>query len=251
MLFWEWTALLCGGVLAGVINTLAGGGSLLTVPLLILVGVAPNVANGTNRIAVLSQSLVASATLHKRGLSGLRPGLGLLPAGLSGAALGAYLSTELSDELFRQLFGLLMVPMALVITLRPRRVKVARSQNEQPRHPLGLHLAYFFVGAYAGFIQAGVGIFALAALSLFGGYDLRRANAVKVVTIAAFTGAALIFFIVRLDEPLAYGIGIALAVATGLGGYLGSLAVLKRGESLARIVMLIACVALAIRMLWG
>jgi len=246
MALWEWALLLVGGVTAGAINTLAGGGSLLTVPLLVMVGLPPNVANGTNRIAVLVQSLVASATFHKKGLSGVGPGLALVPAGLVGAAVGAYLGTELSDDVFRRIFGVIMVPMALVIVLRPNS---APTTAPSERHAVAMQIAYFFVGAYAGFIQAGVGVFALAALTIFGGFDLKKANAVKVVTVAAFTAVALAIFAIRLD--LAVGIGLALSVATGIGGYLGSIAALRKGDRLIRAVMLLACAGLSVRMLVG
>jgi len=240
--------LMVGGVLAGALNTLAGGGSLLTVPLLIMVGVPPSVANGTNRIAVLVQSVVAGATFHKQGVSGVRPGLSLVPVGLIGAALGAYLGTELSDAVFRQVFGLVMVPIALIVVFQRKRTSVQTAPARGAR-AIGLQIAYFFVGAYAGFIQAGVGVFALMALTLFGGFDLTRGNAVKVVTVAAFTGLALLIYAVRLD--LAVGVGLALSVATGVGGYLGTLAALRKGDGLARAAMVLACVGLSIRMLWG
>ena len=97
MAVWTWLILAGGAVLAGVVNAMAGGGSLVTLPLLMLVGLPPNVANGTNRIAVLFQSAVSAWTFHRNGLFPVRLGLMLMPPGLVGAAIGAYLATIVSE----------------------------------------------------------------------------------------------------------------------------------------------------------
>jgi uncharacterized membrane protein YfcA len=249
MTVWDWLLLLGGGLLAGVANTLAGGGSLITVPLLVMVGLPPNVANGTNRIGILIQSLVASATFHGKGVSGVRSGLALLPVGLAGALGGAYLGTALSDESFRRIFGLIMIPLAAVSLMRRKTPTSEAAPAEPSARTWRLQVAYFFVGAWAGFIQAGVGLIALAVLSAFGGFDLKRGNAIKVVTVAAFTCLALAVFALRVGVD--WGVGLVLAVASGAGGYLGSVAALKQGDRLVRVIFVLACVGLSARMLFG
>lgn len=242
----SWILLLAGGVAAGAINTMAGGGTLLTFPLLVLVGLPPNVANGTNRIAVFVQSVVATRTFHRRGMSGVSLGAKLLPAGLVGAAAGTYLATITDPDLFRQIFGLAMLPLAALILLRKKPSDKARQDGAQSKPLL---VAYFFVGLYAGFIQAGVGMLALAALSMFGGLGLIQANAVKVLTISAF--AAISIGIFALADDIAWGHGLVLSIATGLGGFLGTIAVIRQGDRLIRLVFLVAAIGLSIRMIFG
>jgi len=242
----SWALLLAGGVAAGAINTMAGGGTLLTFPLLVLVGLPPNVANGTNRVAVFVQSVVATRTFHKRGLSGVTLGAKLLPAGLIGAALGTYLATITDPDLFRQIFGLAMIPLAAVIFLRKKPSDDAHLDGSKNK---SLMIAYFFVGLYAGFIQAGVGMLALTALSMFGGLGLIQANAVKVLTISAFALVSIVIF--SLADDIAWGHGIVLSLATGLGGCLGTIAVIRQGDKLIRAVFLVTAIGLSIRMIVG
>lgn len=245
-----WVLLLAGGVAAGVVNTLAGGGTLITVPLLVLVGLSPNVANGTNRVAVLVQSVVATWAFHRRGYTGVRLSATVLPSGLVGAAIGAYLSTQLSGAAFRQIFGVAMLPLAaLIFSRRKGLTTLGQEHRGEPKGSVQLAVAFFAVGAYAGFIQAGVGIIALAALTLIGGFDLRQGNAVKVFTVAVFTAVAVVFF--ALESQIALGHGLALAAATGLGGYLGTLAAVKRGDRWIRWAVVASCIGLSVKMILG
>jgi uncharacterized membrane protein YfcA len=248
MEWWSWIFLAIGSVIAGVVNTLAGGGSLLTVPLLVLVGLSPNTANATNRIGVFAQSVVATWTFRREGVSGLRFSLALLPVSLAGAGLGAYAATVISDDAFRQVFGWIMLPVALVLFLYPKGW-LAKRAIENTRPTGVLIVAFFFIGCYAGFIQAGYGLAALAALVLLGGYDLRFSNAVKVALNTAVTAMALGIFALRLDIHL--GAGLVLAVGSGLGGYIGGVTAVRRGERWIRPIVLVMCVALSVHLILG
>lgn len=242
----EWVLLMLGGVAAGLVNTLAGGGSLLTVPLLVMVGLTPNVANGTNRIAVLVQTVVASTTFQKKGVKGIGLGLRLLPSGAAGAVVGTLAAIWISNELFRQIFGVAMIPLALVVFFRKKGRGLASAGDVSvPK----LAVAYFFVGVYAGFIQAGVGMLALAALSILGGCDLRVGNAVKVFTIGVLATISVVMFAVA--GALSWRHGLILSVGTGLGGYLGSIAVIERGDRWIRVAFLIGAMGLSFRMVFG
>lgn len=238
---------MAGGVTAGIINTMAGGGTLLTFPLLVLVGLTPDVANGTNRIAVLVQSAVAAATFQKKGYGGVRLGLRLLPAGLLGAAIGTFIATQVDPDLYRRIFGLTMLPITAVIFMR--RKSGAPQSGDRERSLRLLAVVFFFVGMYAGFIQVGVGLLALSALVLLGGLDVAHGNAVKVFTIAAFAVISIIIFTIADDISWAHGLG--LSVATGLGGYLGSIATIKRGDRWIRFIFLFAAIGLSVRMIVG
>ena len=233
-----------GGLLAGFINTLAGGGSFLTVPLLILAGVPPSAANATNRVAVLIQSLAATRGFRQEGVPGVGLAMRLLPATLLGAWLGAWGATHVPDEIFRRLFATIML-LALPIVLRN---PVPRSGGPARALPLPLQLGlYFSIGLYGGAIQAGIGIPLLLALAGAGGLDLVRANSVKVVLIAALTAVALAQF--AWAGMIHWTHGLVLAVGSATGGYVASRVGARGGERLIRPVLVLAIVGLALRLL--
>ena len=116
--------LLVGGLVAGTVNTMAGGGSLLTVPLLVLAGVPGNVANGSNRVGILASTVTAAASFRRLGVSGVSRMVPVLVPVVAGSLTGSVLVARLADETFERVFGILMVPL-LLIALRPPRVPLA------------------------------------------------------------------------------------------------------------------------------
>jgi hypothetical protein len=230
-----------GGLVAGVVNTLAGGGSLLTVPLLGFLGLPGSVANGTNRVGVLLQNGVASWGFWREGVSGVRTALPLLAPVAAGALLGAFTISRVSDAVFERAFGVLMLVL-LVPMLRARRPGPTRA----PLAVLPRTLLFFGIGAFGGAFQAGVGILLLYALSA-GGEDLVRGNAAKVVLNFCFSLLVLPIFVsaqqVALPEALALGSGFAA------GGLAGPRLAVRGGERVIRPVLACAVVALAGRML--
>ena len=151
------------GFVSGFINTLAGSGSLVTLPLLIVLGLPANVANGTNRIGILVQTVVSVATFHRRrALQPFGTTAIVLPA-VVGAAVGAELAVDLDEAVLRRTIGALMLVMLAVVLLRPRRWLEVRADRDPASLWLRVPL-FFAIGVYGGFIQAGVGIFLLAVL---------------------------------------------------------------------------------------
>jgi len=241
-----WLLLALGGLVAGVINTLAGGGSLITVPLLVFMGLPATVANGTNRIGVLFQNGVAMSRFRKEGFGGLRGAMPVLIPVLFGSAIGAELASRMSAEMFKQVFGVAMIAL-LYPMLKPKsKSKSDDITNETPRSRIANTLIFFAIGLYGGALQAGVGIFLIAALSR-SGLDLVRANAIKVVIIGALTIVAVPVFILhdQVDWPFAS----ALVVGFALGGEIGARAAVAGGEKLIRPVLVLAVVAMSGRML--
>jgi uncharacterized membrane protein YfcA len=238
--------LIVGGAVAGFVNTLAGGGSFLTVPLLVLLGLPATVANGTNRLAVFVQTVAAVVGFRAEGVSGIRLAVRLLPATLLGSWLGAYVASEVPDELFARAFGVVML-LVLPLVLRNPRLPSPASPRSLPL-PLEIGL-YFGLGFYGGAIQAGIGIPLLLALVATGGLDLVRANSVKVVVIAALTTVALLQFLVAGKVWWSYG--LVLAVGSGLGGYAASRFGARVGDRLIRPFLLVAVVILAMRLIFG
>jgi uncharacterized membrane protein YfcA len=248
---WEWyiyPAVIAAGFGAGFINTLAGSGSLITLPLLIFIGIPANVANGTNRVGVLIQNLVAVDSFRRQQVLDTRLGVWLGVPAIIGAVIGAQIAVNLDEEMMQRTIGLLMVFMLVVILVRPKRWLVGRPEAI-PTRPSTLQLIIFFaIGVYGGFIQAGVGIFLLAGLVLGIGYDLVRANAVKVLIILLFTIFALVVFV--MNDQVLWGIGVLLAIGNALGGWVAAKMAVERGAVFVR-WLLIAVVAVSAAKLLG
>ncbi len=214
--FTQLTIAIGGGVLAGAINTLAGNGSAITLPILMFVlGLPPNVANGTNRIGILTQGLLGTGTFYRNKL--LAPGrhpLYILPV-LAGAILGVWMAVQVSPTGFKRVFGFLLILMLGLVLAHPKRwlrpVKI--------RIPQTLYMGILFMlGIYGGFIQMGMGIFFLATTVLVGGMDIIRANALKIFVVTLYTSFVLLIF--HYKGLVDWRIGSIVAVGQGIGGWI-------------------------------
>ena len=233
--------LLAGGLAAGMVNAMAGGGSLLTVPLLVLAGVPGNVANGSNRVGILASNLSASATFRRLGTSGVSRALPVLVPVIAGSVTGSVLISRLPAESFERVFGVLMVPL-LVLSLRPPKLKAA----DRPWTGPVAALVFFGVGCYAGAFQAGIGLLLVLTLSR-SGLDLVVANSVKAVVILVVTITALPVFI--LGGLVDWGPALALAVGFAGGGAIGARLTVSGGSRVVRPVMAVAVLAMSGRLL--
>jgi uncharacterized membrane protein YfcA len=240
----EITLLVGGGLLAGIVNTLAGGGSLLTIPLLVLIGLPGNVANGTNRLGVLVQSSMAVWSFRAQGVSEFSSALRVLAPVALGSLVGALLVSRVSDAVFEKIFGVVM--LLLLVPTFARRFAQPSQDAARAWSPLTSATVFFAIGAYGGAFQAGVGLLLLLALS-HAGFDLVRANAVKVVVVAAVALVALLVFIA--GDQVAWLPGALLAAGFSGGGALGARLAVAGGERLIRPVVMVAVVVLAARML--
>jgi uncharacterized membrane protein YfcA len=175
----EWylyPAVVAAGFLAGFINTLAGSGSLVTLPLLIFIGLPANVANGTNRIAILLQNVVGVSSFRQQKILDVRRGLMLAAPAVIGSIIGAQIAVNLDEEAMRRVIGALMVVMLVVIIVRPKRWLEGRPEALM-QHPSWIQLVIFFgIGIYGGFIQAGVGIVINGQVELYVGLVLAVGN---------------------------------------------------------------------------
>lgn len=231
------------GLLAGVVNTLAGGGSLVTVPLLVMLGLPGNLANGTNRVGIFFQCLAAARGFHARGALDLRAVLPVFVPVACGSLLGALCISQVADATFERLFGVLMLLLLVPLLggVGPRPDAPARAGRRWVSA-----LLYLGIGLYAGAFQAGVGVPLLFAL-LYNGHDLVRANALKVSVVALATGAALPVFVAQ--GQVAWGPALLLTVGFFAGGALGVPIAMRGGERVIRPLLGVAVLALAARML--
>jgi uncharacterized membrane protein YfcA len=237
--------LLVAGVVAGIINTLAGGGSFLTLPVLIGLGLPAGVANGTTRVSVLTQNAVSALTFHRNGVHAHRLTLRLMAPVLVGAALGSWLATQLDDLLFRPVIGVVLLVWAVILAVKPERF-VHRPEQERPPTPMSYGFA-LVIGIYGGFLQAGVGFPLIALLSGQLGYDLVRTNAIKAGLIFAYTCLVLVIF--ASYDQIAWTPALVLAGATMLGGWMGARWQMARGSEVVRWVVLIMVVVAGVMML--
>ncbi|MDX1523332.1 MAG: sulfite exporter TauE/SafE family protein [Anaerolineae bacterium] len=232
MSWYLFIAVIAAGFGAGFINTLAGSGSLITLPLLIFLGLPATDANGTNRIGVLFQTLVSTESFRSSQVLDMRGGLILSVPAVIGALVGAQIAVNLNETVMRRTIGVLMLVMLVVILVRPNRWLAGKSGVLAEIPGAGQMFLLFLVGIYGGFIQAGVGIFLLASLVLGVGYDLVRANAVKTLIVLCFTIFALAVFI--YNDQVRWLFGILLAIGNALGGWVAARVAVERGADFVR-----------------
>jgi len=236
------------GAVAGAINSIAGGGSLLTLPLLIFIGLPPTVANATNRIGVFVGGIGATASFRRRGLIPLAWIKLGLPASLVGVALGTWAAMEIGDVAFERILAGVLVLAAALMIRRPVEPPTDGEAVPPTEHRLLLHAGFFGLGFYSGFIQAGVGFLFLALLSA-AGLDLLRGNAVKVVMVLVLTIVSIPMF--ALGGMMEWVAGLTLAVGQYFGGILGVHLQVLKGQAWVRNFLTVTIVLFALRLFFG
>lgn len=229
--------LVLGGLAAGTINAIAGGGSLLTVPLLVLAGVPGGVANGSNRVGVLAANASAVVAFRRLGVDAFRDTGRIIGPVVVGSVIGALTIGQLGDAAFERVFGFLMVPILLVSLRKPRPRTDGSAWS-----PKVTFIVFLGIGIYGGAFQAGIGLILIVALS-HSGMDLVTANAVKVLVNVVVTLAALPIFIA--NGQVDWGPALVLAIGFTVGGALGARLTVKGGERLVRPVMIAAVLVLS------
>ena len=206
-----------GGILAGIINTLAGSGSVVTLPILVMLGLPANVANATNRVGVTIQNVVGITTFQRKGHLNLEGGLWYTVAALPGAVVGAWIASNLSKEQMNYAIGVVMVIMLFLVLLNPQKWLREQSEVAEGRPSILMLLIFFGIGIYGGFIQAGIGVLILTALVMGVGYNLAHANAIKLMIVLAVTIVALVVFMVQ--GLVNWPIGLLMAVGQSIGAW--------------------------------
>ncbi len=252
MLLSQGIIILLTGILAGFLNTVGGGGSMITMPMLIFLGLPSAVANGTNRVALMVEELVAIINFRHKGF--FYPKLSILlsvPAVL-GSVVGAKFAIDLSDDLFNKILAAVMLMALILITLRPEKYFL-KSAKEQEEEDLGIGrsiaavIVFFLVGFYGGFIQVGVGFVVIGLLALITGMSLVKINSLKVFIMGMYLLASLLVFIV--NGKINWLIGLTLAVGNGIGAYLGSNFAVAKGDKWIRAVLVLVVLLMSAKLL--
>jgi uncharacterized membrane protein YfcA len=242
----EIAALFVAGAVAGTLNVIAGGGSFLTLPVLIFMGLPPGVANATNRVAIWMQNVGAVWGFSRHSL--IAPDLVArlaIPA-TAGAVVGAFAALHVGDADLRRILATLMVVISLWTLLGPAGRKGAFDPTAPVRVTPAAQALFFLIGAYGGFIQAGVGFFLLTGTTLLG-LDLVRGNALKVAVVLIWTSAAIGVF--AWGGQIDWARGIALGFGNLAGGQLGVRLTVTRGHAWVKAVVTVLILVFAVR-LW-
>lgn len=236
------------GVFAGFINLLAGGGSLLTLPFLIMfIGLDPALANGTNRLGLAFGALTGIKKFKDKGLFDLSMGLQIGIPAIFGAILGSFFAIEISGDLFKKILATVMILMLYFIIKGNKNEHSHHLENPGRLKKVIIILTFFAVGFYGGFIQTGIGFIIMFALSLLFETSLARINSLKVFLVFTYMLFSLTVFI--LHQKVHWGYGAVLALGNGTGTYLATHLAVKKDSNWARFFLSAAVLALSAKLL--
>ena len=241
----QYTLLFLVGLMAGTLNVIAGGGSFLTIPLLIFMGLPPIVANGTNRVGILCQNITASWSFQRHGVVDWKYVRWATGPAVIGALLGSKVAIVIGDEIFKNILAVLMIAVTLWTLWDPLKHKNNEEESKPFNRP-ALMGGFFLVGIYGGFVQAGVGFMILAATTL-AGLDLVKGNAVKVLSILAYTFISLAIF--AWEGKVDWILGLVLAAGTMVGSQIGVHLTVLKGHKWIKKVVTIVVIVMAIKLI--
>lgn len=243
----EYLLLIPIGFIAGFLNTIAGGGTLLTLPTLLFLGLPAPVANGTNRIAILVQTFTAVRGFKSKGVSTYPFSFYLGISALLGSFIGAKMAIDISGELFTKILAIIMIMVLFTILFNP-----TKNITEIPERLTGKHLyfsivIFFFLGIYGGFINAGIGFLMLVILPYVNGLSLLKSNVTKVFVVAIYTiGAVLVF---AFEDKINYPLAFILTIGNASGAWFASRWSVKKDDKVIKMFLIITVSSLAIK-LW-
>ena len=241
--------ILITGIAAGFMNTLGGGGSLLTLPMLIFLGLPVAVANGTNRIALIVQNIVGVSNFRRKGFFYPKLGIILAIPAVFGSLIGAKFAISVPEELFQKILAIIMIVVMILILTRPEKrfLKEIEGENLSTVRLVVSIFVFFGVGLYGGFINAGVGFVIIVALTLITGMSLVKINSLKLFIVLIYIFSSLVVFIIH--GKVNWILGLTLAAGNALGAYLGSNFAVSKGDKWIRVFIVIAILSMSAKLL--
>ena len=235
------------GLISGFLNTVAGGGSLITLPILIFMGLPSNVANASNRIGIIFQSVSAVKGYQSKGISASPYSLFLGVSALFGALLGAKIAVDIDGAFFNRILAIIMIIVVFTVVFNPKKETDILTEKMSFKAQLIGILIFFFLGIYGGFIQAGVGFLMITTLTYLNNFTLVKSNSAKVLIILVYTSAAVAVF--AYEGIINWKYGLMLAVGNTIGGWFASRWSVDKGDVWVKRFIFVTVIALAIK-LW-
>ncbi|MEO5603191.1 MAG: sulfite exporter TauE/SafE family protein [Cyclobacteriaceae bacterium] len=246
MEYYEVPLIILVGFIAAFLNTVGGGGSLFTVPILTFIGLPITSANATSRVAILFQNIFAAGGFHSKKVALPWPySLYLGLSTLGGGVIGAILASRIKDEAFNKIFVGVMIVSVFFIVFDPWKSKGPEIFTRKSQI-IG-SICFFFLGIYGGFVQAGIGFLILAVLSIVNNLNLITSNYIKVFSAIVYTAVSVLIF--ALEGKIHWATGGILAIGHALGGWYASRWSVDKGEVWIKRVMIASILAMAVK-LW-
>ncbi|MCD6105127.1 MAG: sulfite exporter TauE/SafE family protein [Thermosipho sp. (in: Bacteria)] len=234
--------LFLSGIGAGFVNVLAGGGSMITLPVLTLLGLDISVANGTNRVGILLQNVIATRNFRKGNVLSLKEGFLLALPATIGAIFGTFTVLNIDKNILEKIIGFIFLFMSIFILYKP---KVWEEGRKVKKNYLVSFIVFFLIGFYGGFIQAGVGFFLIASLVFIEGNNIIKTNALKVFIVLCYTSFSFVIFLLNGKVDILKG--LVLALGTMLGPKIGTNTALKSGAKFVRFIVFIMIIISGIK----
>lgn len=247
MTWYEYLLITVVGFCAAFLNTVGGGGSLFTVPILTFLGMPITSANATSRVAILSQNIFAVFGFASKKVELPKQysfWLGL--TSLIGGLIGSRLASRVDDEIFRRLFVVVMLISLVLVIFDPFKSKNEEEKMSPARQAIGA-IVFFFIGIYGGFVQAGIGFLVIGTLTVVNNMNLVKVNYIKVFVAILYTAVSVAVF--AYEGKIVWFTGLVLAIGHALGGWYASRWSVKAGEAWIKRIMIISVLAMAIS-LW-
>ena len=246
MELYEIPLIILTGFAAAFLNTVGGGGSLFSVPILTFLGIPITSANATSRVAILFQNFFAVGGFRSKGIELPWPySLYLGLSTLGGGLIGALMASRIDDEIFSKIFVGVMILSVFLIIFDPFKSKGTERLTVKSQ-VIGV-ISFFFIGIYGGFVQAGIGFLIIAVLSVVNNFSLVKSNYVKVFSAIVYTGVSIIVF--AFEGKIFWITGLVLAIGHALGGWYASRWSVDKGEVWIKRVMIVSILAMAVK-LW-
>jgi uncharacterized membrane protein YfcA len=234
------------GSIAGFINVMAGGGSTITLPILILLGLDPSLANGTNRIGILAQTLSAVVSFRQEKYHDFKLSLRLTAFTLPGAVAGAIIATRISDDLFQKILAFVLIAVTISMFLKKTNQRKPEGDHKGKSFWL-IYPVMLAIGFYGGFMQVGIGFVFMATLYHLLRLDLVRVNMHKVFIIFVYTIPAFLVFL--LTGNVEWRFGLILAAGMASGAWWAAKISVKKGEKIIRIALIPVILWMALKLL--
>ena len=229
--------LIIAGLMVGFINTLAGGGSIISLSVLMVLGLPAPLANGTNRVAIAIQTFTATSSFKQQKVLPLRKSIYLSVPAVLGSLLGSWIAVDINEEIFEKAIGVIMLIMLIFILYKPQKYIYGRAEIMEKPLNWKIYLIFFFIGIYGGFIHMGVGYFLLMGIVLGAGFDLVKANAIKVFIVMLYTPFTLAVFL--WNGLIDWKYGLIMAIGSVAGALIASRLAVSKGVVFVKWVIVI------------